>query len=264
LSQSVMRYAASLASLILPARYNALFETADENGQFTDRLEVVRAIVDWADQDNAMFGSPAVEDYRYNSGSDPYETKNHYYDTVEELRLVKGVGDDFMDAFADQFTVYGDCKINLNLVEAPILLGILVQNAIRSTDKALLVPNIYLLARVLIHIRDYYGGFPDVKTFIMAAGDPIPFAKRTFTTDQKELESLQLDLPQTVGLALNGDAVAATVVAGGPRRIWRVVATAKVGRIQKRITAIWDMKHISMQAQRSSQGQGGFLYWREE
>jgi hypothetical protein len=264
-SPTVTRFAASLAALMLPMRYNLLFEEPDENGQYADRLEVMRAIIDWADQDNVMFGSgSAAEDYRYNTGKDPYEIKNQYYDTVEELRLVKGVDDDFMSAFGDSFTVYGDCKVNVNLADAPLLAALIMQHAASPNDPALQWQNLSLLTRYVTHIRTMLAGFKDVKAFITAVEQPAAEAAMAFSWDPGASESQRFNLPPVNGIKMNQTTIADAIIVGGSRRIWRLTGSATVGRIQKKIRAVWDMKYVSMQASKHNLGPGGYLYWREE
>jgi len=261
----VVRFAASLAALMLPVRYNRIFEDVDDSGQYADRLEVMRAIIDWADQDMVMFGSSAAEDYRYKTGKDPYEIKNHYYDTVDEVRLVKGVDDDFMAAFGDAFTVYGDCKVNVNLASVPVLTSLIMQYAATPNDPGLEFESLTLLARVVKHIRDYYGGFADLKAFAAAVENPVNAMVPAFQIDGEDRgDTLPANVPMARGVKLNQQKLGEAVVVGGPRRIWRIAATADVGRVKKKITAVWDMKYISFQARKSNMGPGGFLYWREE
>jgi hypothetical protein len=260
----VARFAASLAAMMLPTRYNRLFEEPDENGQYADRLEVMRALVDWADQDNVMFGSSAAEDYRYNAGKDPYEIKNQYYDTLEELRLVKGIDDDFMAAFGDSLTVYGDCKVNVNLADAPMIAALIVQNASVPNDPALTWENLSLLTRYVLQIRGTLNGFPDAKAFIQAVETPTAAVAVAFAWDPASAQQQGGNLPPVLGVKLNPTTLNESMVVGGARRIWQLTATAKVGRIQKKIKAVWDMKLISMQSSKHNLGPGGYLYWREE
>jgi Type II secretion system (T2SS), protein K len=265
-SSNVVRFAAALASIMLSTRYNRLFEEPDEGGQYADRLEVMRAIIDWADQDTVMFGSSGVEDYQYNQSKDPYEIKNHYYDTVEELRLVKGVDDDFMAAFGDAFTVYGSCKVNINLAEAPLITALIIQHAATPNDPALRWENITMLSLFIVHIRDFLGGYPDMKSFIRAVEAPSDVAMQAFAVGAGEdaSEQMKYNLPRVRGVKLKQKTLQEAIVVGGPRRIWRITASAKVGRIEKKIVSVWDMKYVSFQAKRHNMGPGGFLYWREE
>lgn len=262
-SATVTRFAASLAAMMLPTRYNRIFEDQDENGQYSDRLEVMRAIIDWADQDTVMYGSSAAEDYRYNAGKDPYESKNQYFDTVEEVRLVKGVDDAFMSAFGDALTVYGDCKVNVNLSEPALIAALILQHAATPNDPALQWQNLSLLTRYVMHIREATMGFPDFKAFAAAIEEPMTEAAKAYAFDPSAAQG-KSSLPPVNGVKLNQSALQEAVVVGGTRRVWRINATAKVGRIQKKIIAVWDSKYVSMQSSKHNLGPGGFLYWREE
>lgn len=266
-SPVVTRFAASLAAMMLPARYNRMFEEPDEDGNYADRLEVMRAVLDWADQDTVMFGSSAAEDYRYNTGKDPYEIKNHFYDTLEEVREVKGIDDDFMAAFGDQLTVYGDCKVNVSLAEPPLIAALIVQFAASPNDPALQWQNLSLLTRYVVHIRDLQMGFSDAKAFIAAVEEPAVQAAKASALDMllgTTSSAARQTLPPVTGVKLNAAALQEAISASGTRRIWKLTASADVGRIKKKIHAVWDTKFISTQATKHQAGAGGFLYWREE
>ncbi len=283
----VTRLAAGLSAIMMSPRFNHLFEEQDKRGDYADRLEILRAIIDWADQDTVMFGSSAVEDYRYNAGSDPYENKNQYYDTVDELFMVKGIEEDWMDAFRSSLTVYGTCKVNVNIASAPTITALMVQFAKNPTAKGLRWENMQLLARYIVHLRDYFGGFKDTKAFHRAVADPMALALDAFkmgigglsssssssssassssssSTKETNTSAYEQSLPQVEGIALKEKALNEAIVAGGPRRIWEITATADVGHIKKKIRAVWDMKLIPMQRTNTQAGPGGFLYWREE
>src|SRR6185369_6592669 len=94
-----------LTNLVRPDRYKRMFEgEAAEGLQNAD--EVVRAILDWADIDESRYEPPpgtgsGAEDYRYDTGRDPYRAHNNFFDSVEEVNLVRGVGDDFWGSFGD-------------------------------------------------------------------------------------------------------------------------------------------------------------------
>jgi hypothetical protein len=258
---NVTQFAASLAAMFLPTRYNRLFENPDERGQYADRLEVMRAIIDWSDQDTVMFGASGPEDYRYNAGKDPYEIKNQYYDTLEEVRLVKGVSDDFMHVFGKGLTVFGNCKVNVNLADAPVLAALIVQYAASPSDPGLMWQNLALVVRYVMHIRELTAGFLDDTSFIAAIESPQAAAS---LFGMQGMQTGGQSLPPVNGIKMNGTALKAAVVVGGPRRIWQLTAIAKVGRIQKKIRAVWDVAHISMQSSKVQMGTGGFVYWREE
>lgn len=262
---AVVRLAAGLAALFAPRRYDRLFERQDERGQYNDRLTVLRAIIDWADQDQQLFGSSAAEDYRYEEGKDGYHTKNQYFDTLEELRLVRGVDEEFMTAFADQLTVYGGCRLNVALLGTPLIMALIAQYAAVPTDPGLEYRNLALLARYVYEIGQLRG-FSSVKALVDAVEDPMgqlslgSAIAGVLTQGKSEPPA---GLPPVTGVKLSPK-IEEAVVAGQPRRVWRMVAQASVGRVEKRLTAVWDQGLISMQAGRAGSGPGGFVYWREE
>ncbi|PID39344.1 MAG: hypothetical protein CSA65_07570 [Proteobacteria bacterium] len=265
---NVTRIAASLSAMMLSERYNPLFERADKDGQYNDRLTVLRAIIDWADQDTQMYGSSAPEDNRYNSGKDPYETKNHYYDTMDELRLVRGVDEEFMQAFGKYLTVYGRCKLNVSLADVPTIMALIMQYAATPSDPGLQVRNLALLAHYVKQIGELAGGFKTVTDFMKAAENPMAQLGQAASLDsllgQGQTDTQQkTNLPPVQGVKVTakiGEAITGSYV----RRIWRVVGKAKVGLVQKKIITIWDQSAMSMHARNAGMGAGAYLYWREE
>lgn len=70
-----------------------------------DRDVIVDSILDWRDKDNFHRLNGAEDDY-YLSLSDPYECKDGYFNSVEELLLVKGVTREiFFGGLRDMVTV---------------------------------------------------------------------------------------------------------------------------------------------------------------
>ncbi len=124
-----------------PSPYDPLFSQLDRDGQHTSRIDVVGAIVDWwdYDQDRTVFdpGRAAVsvsgtEDDFYSRLEDPYRAKNAPFDSLEEARLVRGVGDDFWATFVDPrpddpnariVTIYGSGAVNPNESPPEVLLA---------------------------------------------------------------------------------------------------------------------------------------------
>ena len=141
------RLPAAHAALMYSRRFDRLFSEADSTGQFATRPEVARAIIDWADADDQMFspeGSAGAEDYRYDARADRYRAHDNTYDTIEEVKMVRGVSDAFMEAFAPHLTVYAsdqDCKVNLGAISnknggdcTPLLMGIVRAAADARSD----------------------------------------------------------------------------------------------------------------------------------
>lgn len=68
---------------------------------------IVDSILDWRDEDDFHRASGAESDY-YRRLPDPYESKNADFDSIEELRLVKGVTAELYDALKARFTLFAD------------------------------------------------------------------------------------------------------------------------------------------------------------
>ncbi len=95
-----------------PNKYDTLFSQVDDRGRLTTRLDVVSNIVDWWDLDDqrtqfdpalATATAAGGEDSAYYSSlPDPYAIKNGPLDTLEELRLVRGVDDNFWATFVSE------------------------------------------------------------------------------------------------------------------------------------------------------------------
>lgn len=124
-----------------PSPYDPIFAREDPDGLLTSRLDFVTAAVDWWDIDTersvfdpgaAEMTSSGAEDNVYASFDDPYQTKNAPFDTLEELRLVRGVGDDFWATFVEPkpddpesriVTIYGSGAVNVNEAPPEVLLA---------------------------------------------------------------------------------------------------------------------------------------------
>ena len=154
--------AAQVLALIGAPRYREFWEREDAQGQYNTPPDVVAAMHDWIDADNVIdgfqpevlavdpFSQPEVfvpgsssEDAHYDMLDSPYQAKNNPFLTVDELHLVRGVGDDFMEEFGDKFTVYSDPNLllNLNSVNDPVtMLSVLClqpENAALCTEQGL-------------------------------------------------------------------------------------------------------------------------------
>lgn len=130
-----------LISLMQSPQNAPLFEGRDLDNQFSDMNTVCGAITDWADQDENLSscyvgsqaqGASGAEDNFYQTIGLDYRRKNAAYDSLEELRLVRGMGDDFWGTFVDPnpddpkarvLTVWGQKAINVNSANPQILLS---------------------------------------------------------------------------------------------------------------------------------------------
>lgn len=143
-----IRLAQELMGLMIPPQYNTIFEQKDGTGQFHDRLSICSALIDWGDPDEQLFNcdlskvtgasSSGVEDLYYQLLPKPYRRKNAPFDSLDELRMVRGVGEDFWATFVDPdptnpkkrpLTVWGTGRVNVNTANAQTLLGVVCAGA---------------------------------------------------------------------------------------------------------------------------------------
>ncbi len=128
--------------------------SGEENEQFLrdrnlDRWDLINDLADWVDTDNTVgSGKGGYEDDLYNTLASPYLAKNAKFDTLQELRLVRGWQDDVYDRFGEQLTIYGAGKVNINCADDAVLKGLLKAYATRAlTDDE--------LDRILADLRAY-------------------------------------------------------------------------------------------------------------
>jgi general secretion pathway protein K len=141
------RLAQQLLALMNQEQYRPMFEARDADDQFSDSATICSAIIDWADYDDQMNGcnptaatasaaATGVEDNFYQTIGLDYVRKNAAYDSLEELRMVRGMGDDFWATFVDPdpsdpekrvMTVWGkpQASINVNTANAVTLLALI-------------------------------------------------------------------------------------------------------------------------------------------
>ena len=263
-----------LSALTMSPRYDLLFSTPDEKGMFVDRVDLARALIDWADADEQMFSidanSAGPEDYRYDQRADPYLAHNNYYDTIGETALVRGMNADFSEAFKPYLTTYSsnvDCKVNLTSVKGdctPLIVGLVRAALIPDptkppTDPSILDDNrIYPLASVLCE-RGAAVGFDTLKTVIGVLTNPAG----SLSKDDPRFQMMQ----NLTGITITEQQLS-QVAYVGPPRVYRVVATGESGKVMKRITAILDTARsldnpVTSDAA-SEQAAGVLQYWREE
>ena len=270
-----------LNGLMFSPRYDRLFSEANSEGQFVSRLDVARALIDWADNDEQMFspeGASAAEDYHYDATQDRYRAHDNRYDSLEEIKQVRGVSDEFLEAFGPYLTVYPNsdpkrsCRVNLGTISnklggdcAPLVMGVIRAAAMTDPTKAATADptilddtKLYPLATILCD-RASSGGFDSLDTFMSVLSKP----ENAVLSDDPRYRILQGMKP----LALDRAALDAVAYVG-EARTYRVVATGTSGKVKKKITTIVDTKKtpenpMTLNIQ-SEQAAGVLQYWREE
>ncbi|HEX3698493.1 MAG TPA: hypothetical protein VH374_24180 [Polyangia bacterium] len=267
-----------LMGLMASQRFDRLFSEADSSGQFVSRADVARALIDWADPDDRMFTpdgtGTGTEDYRYDDRADKYRAHDNHYDTIEEIKQVRGVSDAFMEAFQSFLTIYPAsqvCKVDLGAITnknggdcTPILMGVIRATIdpakMSAADPAIFDDRrLYPIASALCD-RATAAGFDSLGTIVKTLQAP----QTAVMPDDPRYKLLQSAQP----IVIDGGALQQLAYVAPPR-IYRIVATGEAGRVKRKITAIIDtrgqlahpMNSINIASEKAA---GVLRYWREE
>lgn len=99
------------------AGFRRLLEILDIDGTVAD------AVVDWLDNDDSPRVGGAESAY-YLGLPYPYRSKNDLFDTVGELRLVRGVTPEVFEKLRPYVTVLSSGKVNLNTAPKEVLMSL--------------------------------------------------------------------------------------------------------------------------------------------
>ena len=238
--------------------YDALFSKPDENGTVTTRVDLVSALIDWWDRDvqktdfdagagTTRTGGTGIEDDSvYQTYAEPYRNKNAPFDSLQELRLVRGFTDDFWATFVEPIpndpksrimTIYASGLINVNEASPDVLLARLCSEAPEvtlCTDplETTKFTTILLTIRQLIPIP-LFSGSDDFLGFLegnsaprqlygmlqgfLGEGNELLFTPVAFTGEQREA------LSESFSSEAN---------------IFTIIATAQVGQSQIRLESV--------------------------
>jgi general secretion pathway protein K len=226
-SFSKQRLGQQLAGLFAGPQYDPLFSGHDADGQFSDRLSICGAIIDFIDPDqdaDQSFCDPTsttaqangAEDGFYQSLPRPYDRKNAALDSFEELHRVRGMSEDFWATFIDPdpdeprkrvVTIWGQGKVNVNSANPQTVLALICSNVdVQQTAmchdpaEAMKFLSTFSMVRMFTRGAPIFGT-PDVFVKAMAGKgmfgtmlatigvQPVIFKSNQFLTDQITTES---------------------------------------------------------------------------
>ncbi len=247
------RVAQSLLGLFSNPRLDPYFTTRDPDGQFSDRVTVVGAIVDYADSDINAFDVQALlstavgatamapEDSFYSFLRPAYIRRNAPYDSVQELRLVRGLGDDDLWQTAVDpdpsnprrrtLTVWGQGAVNVNTANAQTVLALIC--AFAPTSPQCTDPSA---------ASAFITGLTLIQSFTTSMGIPV------FTTPRDFVQTVQGRPPFGPMLAalgiqpfqITGNQLEQAVTTES--KVFSIFAEANVGHAHVRIHAVVDMR----------------------
>ncbi len=272
-----------LEQMMAPPLYDPLFEEERADGERYTRQDVLRAMVDYVDDDRKNFSltrlksGSGTEQYRYTELFDPYQARNARLDSLKELNLIQGVDDDWMAAFGDNLTVYGggDCKVNLNFASADQI-ALVLRHAVRGEDKYKTEGENYLLmtlplANFIVESREFNTLFKKLDDFKKLVEKPDQFMSPLALMGDGDTRDPNLPrVPDGMVVRVNSGCKGTNCWGGlkdlatvTPERVYRVEITTEVGTVttvRKRVEAVYDLQFG--RSQRA--GKGAWLYYRED
>jgi general secretion pathway protein K len=237
-----------MRAMMADPKYNFIFEEEDAQHDKVQRDDVILAMKDWADLDETgsaidptnrtqpFISGFSDENSSYDRYTPRYKAKNAHFDSLQELYMVRGVNDRFMEAFGDRLTVWPDIngKLNINTNDPQQMLTNILIAAFNPNDPVLRDPR--LLATVLqeIQLRKMFSFFG------MSPSDFVSILQSNGIRLRPEID------PKQNGNAANFFSSASDT--------FRITATGHVGRIDKVVTAVI----------RYDAALGTLKYWKEE
>ena len=248
------RFGLAFLGLVSSPAYDALFERNDRDGNTSDRATICGSLMDWADPDEQLYacqprnfqggGSVGGEDQTSQMLARPYRTKNAPYDSLEELHLVRGVGDDFWATFIEPvpgdakkrvMTVWGQGSVNVNTAAPQVIVAVicgLTPDAVICTDVA---KNAQFLTMFGV-LRTFTSGMPLFGTpndFIATIQGGGAYGKLLFQT--LSIPPVRFQSPAEAAKNFTTESKVFSIVATGE-------AGTNLAHVETRITAVVDFR----------------------
>jgi general secretion pathway protein K len=240
----------ALRAMMSDPKYDFIFNEEDAQHDRVMRDDVILAMKDWIDIDetgsaldptntrNPFVNGFSDENSAYDRYTPRYKAKNARLDSVDELYMVRGVNDRFMQAFGDRLTVWPDINgsLNINTNDPQQMLTNILIAAANPNDPALRDPR--LLQTILQEIQLK-------KMFSFFGMSPQDFVSILIANGIK----LRPEIDPRSGMGGNASNFFSSV-----SDTFRITATGHVGRIDKVVTAV--IRYDALLGQ--------LVYWKEE
>jgi len=247
----------SLSLLMSRAEHREMFEQRDAKGNYNDIPEIIAALIDWADADDLLSnmnadgqylqGGGAGESSRFDSFEGNAAPRNAKLDTVEEVHVIKGIGDAWWDAFGPALTVYPSTKINVNTAP-PLLLAVVICAHMAVPGDPYCDPFAPQRLAAAVQSIVVYRNFMQNVLFMTPFNN-----KQSFVgyLQQGGRPGFELFIPVFEPPAVNMAALSQNIEVKSPK-VYKVVARGRVGSTVKTLTAVIDIGK-----------KGRMYYWRE-
>jgi general secretion pathway protein K len=237
-----------LRAMMSDPKYNFIFDDEDAQHDRVSRDDVILSMKDWIDLDetgsaidptntaNPFVSGFSDENSAYDRYTPRYKAKNAKFDSMQELYMVRGVNDRFMEAFADRLTIWPDIntKLNINTNDPQQMLTNILIAAANPNDPVLRDPRLLQTILQEIQLKKMFSFFG------MSAQDFVAV-----------LQANGIRLRPEIDPRLNGNA---STFFSSASDTFRITATGRIGRLTKTVTAVI----------RYDDALGKMLYWKED
>lgn len=193
-----------LRALLCEPEVAHIFEHEQADGHRYTREEIIGNLIDWVDDDDNRIqidisgalveGAGEGEDAYLRSGDHDFRSKDEPFDSIEELRLVRGVNDELFDFLKDKVSAHSSGKIDVNSASAEVIAAMLrshspyarrteQQTCGQDSDTGDQIKGIYASwGRMIVAAREAKQADPErmlskpyrrARTFIKDARDPL-------------------------------------------------------------------------------------------
>ena len=287
-----------LRSLFCDPLVAEVFEKEQADGHRYTRAEVIGNIIDWMDtDDNRIYIDPNTwqlaegtgegEDSYLKEGEQRYRSKDAPFDSIEELRLVRGIDDRLFAFIRDKVSVHSMNKVNVNKANVDVIAALLQAQSAnfqllemsacgQESDTPQLAEDIFRrYAQMIIDVRNMKSSllqyalskpYKQPQHFVRDAQDPLAALEKYM--GQSFFGNSQLFDPQQVamrygmdlniyqmmlaGLGIDWAGVQRSV--GTQNNIYRLRVKARVGNMTRSLFAILKRDGVIMRT----------LYYRED
>jgi hypothetical protein len=206
-----------LTGQFLDPRFDRYFENQASVGEHVTRDELVANLGDYTDLDMVKDGSSGDEDDVYARQKDRYKVKNAPFDSVAELQLVYGVGDDIYEALKTTLTVYPVGGISLTTADIATIAAVIRQCATNPGDPTLYGDPMLTLLTQIMEMR---------KT---------PLASAVLNTQGLTA------LATTVGIALDANKMKSLIDDASAMDWYTIEASGQSNAVEKRVLATFNL-----------------------
>lgn len=274
-----------LRSILCDPDIAHVFESDQEDGKRYTRWDIITNLVDWVDKDDNRLqfdtisgqfiqGAGEGEDSYYGAADDRYRSKDAPFDSIEELRMIRGINDDLYNFLKDRVSVHAQAKVYVQTATVDVFEALLRANspmfqmiennscgedtsgtgstADQFTQALRLYADLIVKARSQLEFQRIMSGaflnppFRNAQEFLQTAQDPAAILLNSPMVQyspvlQQQYTALASDPTYQLlksGQLINWESLGQGITVQIAQRMFRLNIKARVGNISRRIQAV--------------------------